>query len=182
MVMEDVFSCVLKIPNIGNTLQLLIYPDKRLNKVSENVTTFDQQLLDLICDMYKTMISKNGLGIAAPQINVHKRIIILQIEQNKPIVFINPEIIDIDQTSNFEYSEGCLSVPSFFETRNRPNKITVKFQKENGKQITSQFTELYSFAIQHEIDHLNGKTFVDNVSSLKKDLIKSKIKKTLRHK
>ena len=123
--------------------------------------------------MFATMYESNGIGLAATQINVHKQIIVMDIstERNQPRVFINPEVQVIDPTL-FDYKEGCLSVPDYFDTIQRPRKIKINYLDINSKPIETEAENLLSVCIQHEIDHLNGKLFIDYLSRLKRDRIK----------
>lgn len=160
-------------------LPLVIWPDERLKKVAEPVTEFNPELNDLIRDMYVTMKANNGIGLAAPQVGVSKRLFILEIEQDKALVFINPEILDASADQLYKIEEGCLSVPGYFEERERPRRIVVRFQEVTGATRELELLGIYAFAFQHELDHLNGVSFVDDASLLKRERIKNKIKKTL---
>jgi peptide deformylase len=163
-------------------LKILQWPnDEALHEQCEDVTEFDDRLLYTIHDMLYTMLSSNGIGLAAPQVGILQRLITIQIEPNKPLVLINPEIVEASEEL-FVFNEGCLSVPGYFEDRKRPARIVVKFQDEVGNHKEFEFRDLYAFCIQHEIDHLNGKVFVDGLSSLKTMRIKAKIKKYLKRK
>lgn len=150
--------------------------DKRLHEKSTDVVVFDENLEHLVLDMLHTMKTANGVGLAAPQVGVLSNVIAIWIEPEKPLVFVNP-VITFASTELFKFNEGCLSVPGYFEDRERPNQIIIKFVDVKGNPHEFECNGLYAFAIQHEIDHLNGKLFVDGVSLLKKSRIKSKMKK-----
>ncbi|MBK8186712.1 MAG: peptide deformylase [Cellvibrio sp.] len=159
-------------------LPILEFPDPRLRTVAKPVTQFDDTLRQLVRDMLETMYDAPGIGLAATQINVHKRIVVIDVseEKNQPQVFINPEIDLLDE-STCEYDEGCLSVPGFFETVIRPAKIRVKAFNEKGEAFTLEPDGLLATCIQHELDHLNGKLFVDHISLFKRTRIRSKLEK-----
>ena len=159
-------------------LPILEFPDPRLRTVAKPVTQFDDTLRQLVRDMLETMYDAPGIGLAATQINVHKRIVVIDVseEKNQPQVFINPEIDLLDE-STCEYDEGCLSVPGFFETVIRPAKIRVKAFNEKGEAFTLEPDGLLATCIQHELDHLNGKLFGDHISLFKRTRIRSKLEK-----
>lgn len=158
-------------------LTILEFPDERLRKVATPVINFDQNLQTLIDDMLETMYQSGGIGLAATQVNIHQRLLVIDTseEKNTPLCLINPEIISGD--GEFEYKEGCLSVPESFEKIKRPGHIFVKALDRNGAEIELEANDLLSTCIQHEIDHLNGKLFVDYLSPLKRQRIKTKIDK-----
>jgi len=160
------------------TLQILEFPDSRLRTVAKPVTVFDDDLKQLVDDMFETMYEAEGIGLAATQVNVHKRLLVIDLSENKdsPQVFINPDFKVIDDELS-EYDEGCLSVPGFYETVCRPKMIQVTAQNAAGEQFELQATGLLATCIQHEIDHLNGKLFVDYLSALKRTRIRSKLEK-----
>lgn len=159
-------------------LQILEFPDPRLRKVAAPVSVFDAKLEVLIADMFETMYEAQGIGLAATQVNVHKRLMILDISENKdsPQVFINPsfEVIDSDL---FDYDEGCLSIPGFYETVSRPQTINARGQDQQGQEFELTAEGILSICVQHEIDHLDGKLFVDYLSTLKRQRIRSKLEK-----
>ena len=159
-------------------LQILEFPDPRLRKMAAPVTVFDAKLEVLINDMLETMYEALGIGLAATQINVHKRLLVLDISEEKdsPQVFINPtyEVIEDELT---EYDEGCLSVPGFYETVARPSAVRVTAVDKQGESFELEADGLLSTCIQHEIDHLDGKLFVDYLSALKRQRIRSKLEK-----
>jgi peptide deformylase len=163
-------------------LPILKWPDdERLHQKSVDVTVFDEELEHLALDLLHTMKTANGVGLAAPQTGNMLNIITIWIEAEKPLGLVNPVIVETSEEL-FEFNEGCLSVPGYFEDRKRPAKIVVKFVDVKGEPHEFECNGLYAFAIQHEIDHLNGRVFVDGASPLKRARIKSKIRKTLRHK
>ena len=131
--------------------------------------------------MLETMYEGEGIGLAATQINVHKRIIVVDItkEKNKPKVLINPEIKKIIDPEKRAYSEGCLSVPGFYEELKRPSSVEVSYQDLEGKMNTQVISGLLSVVIQHEIDHLDGKIMVDSLSNLKREMIRKKLMKNV---
>ncbi len=159
-------------------LQILEFPDVRLRKIATPVTNFDEKLDSLIGDMLETMYAAKGIGLAATQINVHKRLLVLDVSENRdsPQVFINPEVEVIDQELS-EYDEGCLSVPGFYETVSRPCEIKVKAQDSKGLRFELEADGLLATCIQHEVDHLKGKLFVDYLSILKRHRIRDKLEK-----
>jgi peptide deformylase len=159
-------------------LQILEFPDSRLRKVATAVSTFDEKLDSLISNMLETMYDAKGIGLAATQVNVHKRLLVLDVSENRdsPQVFINPEFEVMDEELT-DYDEGCLSVPGFYETVSRPCKIRVKALNSKGESFALDAEGLLSTCIQHEIDHLNGKLFVDYLSVLKRHRIRRKLEK-----
>ncbi len=162
-------------------IPVLKWPDERLSQKSVDVTTFDESLKELVAKLLHTMKANNGIGLAAPQTGNMINLITIWIEEHQPLALVNPVITEVSEEL-FEFEEGCLSVPGWFEKRERPTKIVVKFQDIDGVAREFEFHKLYAFAIQHEIDHLSGKMFIDGASELKKSRIKSKIKKTLKKK
>ena len=164
-------------------LPILEFPDPRLRTIAEPVTEFNDDLRQLVKDMFETMYDAPGIGLAATQINVHQRIITIDTseEKNNPLVVINPQIeILADETERMQ--EGCLSVPGFYEDVVRPNKIRLTAQNEFGEEYTLEADDLLAVCIQHEIDHLEGKLFVDYLSPLKRNRIRSKLDKLHRQK
>ena len=160
------------------TLKILEFPNPNLRKVAVPVTSFDNDLKCLIDNMFETMYEANGIGLAATQVDVHKRLLVLDVseERNDPKVFVNPTI-DVIESDLADYDEGCLSVPGFYETVSRPKKIKVSAQDKEGSQFEIEADGVLSVCIQHEIDHLDGKLFVDYLSSLKRNRIKDKLQK-----
>ncbi len=159
-------------------LQILEFPDPLLRKVAVPVTTFDQELNNLVDDLLETMYEAEGIGLAATQVNVHKRLLVLDISENKdsPQVFINPSF-DILDHELAEYDEGCLSVPGFYETVGRPKSVKISADDREGNPFELEAQGLLATCIQHEVDHLNGKLFVDYISTLKRNRIRDKLEK-----
>ena len=159
-------------------LQILEYPDPRLRKVARPVTVFDGALRKLVADMGQTMYAAPGIGLAATQVDVHERIIVIDVSENKDQlrVFINPEITwASEETALCE--EGCLSVPGIYDEVRRPARVRVKFQDPDGNSHEIDCEGMLAVCIQHEMDHLTGKVFVDYLSTLKQDRIRAKLKK-----
>lgn len=158
-------------------LTILEFPDERLRKKAAEVSAVDDKVRKLVDDMVETMYQAKGIGLAATQVNVHQRIVVIDVseEKDKPLCLINPEIIAKNGVEESE--EGCLSVPGFFEKVKRAERITVKALDKAGKQIQFEADELLAVCIQHELDHLDGKLFVDYLSSLKRQRIKKKLEK-----
>ncbi|MCG6933084.1 MAG: peptide deformylase [Gallionella sp.] len=161
-------------------LKILQYPDERLHKVAKNVEVVNEASRKLVRDMAETMYAAPGVGLAATQVDVHERIIVVDTSESRDQlkVFINPEIIASSGTSHCE--EGCLSVPGIYETVSRAEKVTVRALDENGVPFTLDAEGLLSVCIQHEMDHLVGKVFVEYLSQLKQSRIRVKLKKHLR--
>jgi len=159
-------------------LDILEFPDPRLRTQAKPVENVDGRLLQLINDMFETMYHAQGIGLAATQINVHQRVVVIDVSEqgDQPLVFINPEITVLDGPDH-EYDEGCLSVPGFHETVTRPEKIRVTALDRHGDSFEIEPEGLLAVCIQHEVDHLNGKLFVDHISSLKRKRIRSKLEK-----
>ena len=162
-------------------LKILIFPDPRLRTKAKSVQNIDGSVKELSDDMLETMYEGEGIGLAATQINVHKRIIVVDItkEKNEPQVLINPEITKIIDPEKRTYSEGCLSVPGFYEELKRPSSVEVSYQDLEGKMNTQVISGLLSVVIQHEIDHLDGKIMVDSLSNLKREMIRKKLMKNV---
>lgn len=158
-------------------LDVLIYPDENLATVCQPVETVDDALRQFIDDMFDTMYHHEGIGLAAPQVNVLKRVITMDIEGDKTnqIVLINPEIIESSGETGIE--EGCLSIPGSRALIPRKEKVTVKALNRQGEPFTLEAEGLLAICIQHEIDHLNGVLFVDHISRLKRQRIKEKMLK-----
>ncbi len=158
-------------------LTVLEFPDKRLRTKAKEVTVFDGVTTALVDDMLETMYEFKGVGLAATQINVHQRVIVIDVSEEKdaPLCLINPEIIEKDGVEESE--EGCLSVPGFFENITRAEHIKIKALDKKGKSFEMEANELLSVCIQHEMDHLDGKLFVDYLSPLKRQRIKVKLEK-----
>lgn len=161
-------------------LTILEFPDERLRKKAVAIETFDNSLRQLANDMLETMYQAPGIGLAATQVNVQKCIVVIDIseEKNAPLILINPELIKTQGQEESE--EGCLSVPGFFETVKRAESIRLKAQDLEGKSFEMEADGLLAVCIQHEIDHLKGKLFVDYLSPLKRQLARKKVKKEQR--
>lgn len=161
-------------------LNILQYPDDRLHTVAQSVTEFDERIKTLIQDMAETMYAAGGIGLAATQVNVHQRIVVMDLseERNQLRVFINPLITA--KEGEVTYEEGCLSVPGVYETVHRAERIHVQAMNEHGHPFELDADGLLAICIQHEVDHLNGKVFVEYLSSLKQNRIKTKLKKRIR--
>jgi len=158
-------------------LPILEYPDPRLRIRAEPVTKFDSELKKLVADMFETMYSAPGIGLAATQVNVHRRILVCDIgvDSKQPYCLINPEIVRAEGKTNAE--EGCLSVPEFYDFIDRAAVIRVRACDENGKPFEFEADGMLAVCIQHEMDHLEGKLFVDYLSDLKRERLKKKASK-----
>jgi peptide deformylase len=161
-------------------LNILHYPDPRLRKPALPVETVDDRVRTLVANMLETMYAAPGIGLAATQVNVQKRIVVMDISENKdqPRVFINPAILEREGEGEME--EGCLSVPGFYETVRRAERIRVSALDIEGEPFELEAHGLLAVCIQHEIDHLDGKLFVDYLSMLKRDRIRKKLEKQAR--
>jgi peptide deformylase len=161
-------------------LKILQYPDERLHKVAKKVAQVNEATRRLVRNLAETMYAAPGVGLAATQVDVHERIIVVDISETRTQlkVFINPEIIASSGVSDCE--EGCLSVPGIYETVSRAEKITVRALNEQGASFTLNADGLLAVCIQHEMDHLIGKVFVEYLSQLKQTRIRAKLKKRLR--
>ena len=159
--------------------KILKFPDQDLRIKAKPVETFDEELKTLTDDMFETMHSVNGIGLAATQIGVAKQVAVIDIspEKDEPLVIVNPAIQILDPSKTEDYDEGCLSVPGFFEKISRPSDIKLIFQDLNGKKQEIKPEGLLTKDVQHELDHLNGRLFVDHISELKRRRIRNKIVK-----
>lgn len=164
-------------------LPLVIAPDERLNIKSTSVEKVDDAIRKLLDDMLETMYANDGIGLAAVQVGVHKRCIVIDVTRREgrrePIKLVNPEIVDNSEEQHL-FLEGCLSFPDQFSEVERPDKVKVKYLDENGKEQLLEADGLLATCLQHEIDHTNGVVFVDHISSLKRDMILRKLKKAKR--
>ena len=158
-------------------LNILHFPDDRLRTIAKPVTEVTDKHRTLIKDMLETMYDAPGIGLAATQINFHEQILVIDIseEKNQPIVLINPEILE--KEGDQEFDEGCLSVPGIYETLHRAEKVRVKALNQQGESFEMEADGLLAVCIQHEMDHLQGKLFVDYLSQLKKQRIRKKLEK-----
>ena len=159
--------------------EILIWPDPVLKKKASPVARVDDSTRTLVNDMFETMYAADGVGLAAPQIGVLKNIIVLDTSprqpESKPVAMINPEIVSTE--GRMVYTEGCLSIPGEAEDVERAAKVTVRFLDPDGKQQTLEAEGLLAVAIQHETDHLLGTMFVDHLSSLKREMIRKRMKR-----
>jgi len=162
-------------------LPILEYPDPRLRTKAQPVTVFDAALQTLIDGMFATMYEAPGIGLAASQVNVHRQLLVLDVseEKNAPMVLINPKIIASEGSQT--YQEGCLSVPGIFADVDRADRITVESLDRHGQPQNFEADGLLAVCIQHEMDHLIGKLFVDYLSPLKRDLVRKKLEKQRRN-
>ena len=158
-------------------LNILEYPDPRLTTVASDIEDFDDALKKLVEDMTETMYSAHGIGLAATQVNVHKRLLVLDISENQdqPRVYINPELLS--QSGEQVHEEGCLSVPGIYASVKRAENVTVKAQGIDGKSFEEELEGLHAVCVQHEIDHLIGRLFVDYLSPLKRNMVRKKLEK-----
>lgn len=161
-------------------LDVLRFPDEKLRTVAKKIEKIDKSITSLIGDMFDTMRDENGIGLAATQVNVHKRLVVMDVSENQdePLVFINPEITHKEGKTISE--EGCLSVPNNYAQVERAEKITVTALDKAGEPFTLDADGLLAICIQHELDHLKGKLFVDYLSPLKRQRIKTKLEKEAR--
>ena len=156
---------------------ILEFPDQRLRTRAQPVTVFDAELGRLIDDMFESMYAAPGIGLAATQVDVHKRVLVIDISEarNEPLVFVNPEILAREGVAETE--EGCLSVPGIFDQVERAEKVRVRAQDRTGAFFEQEYRGTLAVCIQHEMDHLEGKLFVDYLSDLKRQRIRKKLEK-----
>ncbi|WP_404392460.1 peptide deformylase [Pseudoalteromonas phenolica] len=161
-------------------LEVLRFPDERLRTVAAPVAEVNDEIRQIVKDMLETMYDENGIGLAATQVNIHKRIVVIDVseEGNEPLVLINPEIIAKEGSTISE--EGCLSVPQSYAKVDRAEQVTVKALNENGEEYTYDADGLLAICTQHELDHLMGKLFIDYLSPLKRQRIRAKLEKEAR--
>lgn len=161
-------------------LNILRYPDARLHKIASPVTVFDESLKKLVRDLAETMYSVPGVGLAATQVDVHKRVIVIDVSERHDslVVLVNPEIVDASGVSDIE--EGCLSVPGVYDIVGRAERVKVRAYDHNGNPFTLEAQGLLAVCIQHEMDHLEGKVFVEYLSQLKQQRVRAKLAKQLR--
>lgn len=159
-------------------LNILEFPDPRLRTIAEPVEMVDDDIRTLINDMFETMYDANGIGLAATQVNVHLQVVVIDLSEDnsEPLVLINPRYQIIEEDLD-EMQEGCLSVPGFYETVERPRRIHVESLDREGNTQQFEAEGLLAVCIQHELDHLDGKLFVDYLSKLKRQRIRSKLEK-----
>jgi peptide deformylase len=158
-------------------LEVLRFPDERLRTVAKEVIDINDETREIVSDMMATMYDENGIGLAATQVNIHQRIVVIDVseEGNEPLVLINPEIIKKDGKKISE--EGCLSVPNSYAKVDRAETVTVKAFDENGNEYEKDAEGLFAVCIQHELDHLKGVLFIDYLSPLKRQRIRKKLEK-----
>jgi peptide deformylase len=161
-------------------LHILRYPDARLHKVAAPVTVFDEALKQLVADMAETMYAAPGIGLAATQVDIHKQVIVIDVSERRDslVVLVNPEILESQGESDIE--EGCLSVPTVYEMVPRAERVKVRAYDQNGNPFTLEAQGLLSVCLQHEMDHLQGKVFVEYLSQLKQQRVRAKLAKQLR--
>ncbi|MDN4502319.1 peptide deformylase [Alteromonadaceae bacterium BrNp21-10] len=161
-------------------LEVLTFPDERLRTVAKPVSEVNPQIQNLVKDMFDTMRDEKGIGLAATQVNVHLRVVVMDVseEQDNPLVFINPEITHMEGNTISE--EGCLSVPGNYAKVDRAENVTVTALDSNGESFTLEASGLLAVCIQHELDHLKGKLFIDYLSPLKRQRIRKKLEKEAR--
>ena len=165
-----------------SVLKILIFPDQRLRTVAKPVQQINKKIKKLVTDLQETMYNGNGIGLSATQVNVHKRIMVIDIseEKNSPHILINPKIEMMNPIERVVHGEGCLSVPGFYEEVERPSNILVNALDLEGKEFSIKAKGLLSVAIQHEMDHLEGKIFLDYLSNVKRQIIRKKLIKSLK--
>src|SRR3954449_2237429 len=161
-------------------LNILRYPDARLHKSAALVTVFDDALKKLVSDMAETMYAAPGIGLAATQVDVHKQVIVVDVSERRDslVVLVNPQIVEAVGVSDIE--EGCLSVPSIYELVERAERVKVRAYDQNGNAFTLEAQGLLAVCIQHEMDHLKGKVFIEQLSQLKQQRIRARIAKQQR--
>ncbi len=161
-------------------LNILRYPDARLHKLAAPVTVFDDALKNLVRDLAETMYAAPGVGLAASQVDVHKQVIVLDVSERRDslVVLVNPEIVEAIGVSDIE--EGCLSVPGVYDIVERAERVKVRAYDQNGTPFTLEAQGLLAVCIQHEMDHLKGKVFVEYLSQLKQQRVRARLAKQLR--
>lgn len=164
---------------------LVILPDPVLREVSKPVEHIDEALQTLADDMLETMYHAQGVGLAAIQIGIPLRMLVIDVSQNdeqkNPLVIINPEILWLSEERNI-HKEGCLSIPEYYAEVERPKRLRVRYQNREGKQTEMEADDLLATCLQHEIDHLNGRLFIDHISKIKRDMVIRKFKKRAKEK
>jgi peptide deformylase len=162
------------------TLNILRYPDARLHKQAAPITVFDEALKKFVAELAETMYAAPGIGLAATQVDIHKQVIVVDVSERRDslVVLVNPEIVDATGVSDIE--EGCLSVPGVYELVERAERVKVRAYDQNGTAFTLEAQGLLAVCIQHEIDHLKGKVFVEQLSQLKQQRIRARLAKQQR--
>ena len=165
-----------------SVLKVLIFPDQRLRTVAKPVKTVNEGIKKLVTDLQETMYKGKGIGLSATQVNIHKRIMVIDVspEKDSPLTLINPEINIIEPKEKKISEEGCLSFPGFYEEVERPSKIDVIALNEKEHEINIKAEGLLAVAIQHEMDHLEGRIFLDYLSNLKRQIIRKKLMKSFK--
>jgi len=160
-----------------STLPILLFPDTQLRKVAKSVEEVDGRIDDLVGNMLETMYDAPGIGLAATQVNVHERVVVIDVSEecDSPLVLINPEIVD--KHGDSEAQEGCLSIPGVYENIKRPAEVHIKALGRDGNPYELSADGLLATCIQHEVDHLDGKLFVDYLSTLKRNRIRKQLLK-----
>ena len=160
---------------------ILSYPDPRLRTIAKPVEQFDEELQTLIDDMFQTMYAAKGIGLAATQIDQHLQLIVMDLSEDgsQPRVFINPTITPLVE-EQFTYEEGCLSVPEYYDKVDRPKRVKIQALDKDGSAFEEEAEGMLAVCIQHELDHLNGKLFVDYLSKLKQDRARDKVRKVIK--
>jgi peptide deformylase len=161
-------------------LNILRYPDARLHKVAAPVTVFDESVKNLVRDLAETMYTAPGVGLAATQLDVHKQVVVVDVSERRDslVVLVNPEIVEASGVSDIE--EGCLSVPGVYDIVQRAERVKVRACDQNGNPFTLEAQGLLAVCIQHEMDHLKGKVFVEYLSQLKQQRVRARLAKQLR--
>jgi len=161
-------------------LNILRYPDARLHKVAAPITVFDESLKNLVRDLAETMYAAPGVGLAATQVDLHKQVIVVDVSERRDslVVLVNPEIVEASGVSDIE--EGCLSVPGVYDIIERAERVKVRAYDQNGNPFTLEAQGLLAVCIQHEMDHLKGKVFVEYLSQLKQQRVRARLAKQLR--
>lgn len=162
-------------------LEILVYPDERLRKLAQPVKNVDSRIRTLVEDMLETMYSANGIGLAATQVDIHEQVIVMDLseERDQPLVLINPQILEKDGEQ--VYDEGCLSVPEYYAPVKRAERIKISALDQQGEIYELEAEGLLAVCIQHEMDHLAGRVFVDYLSRLKQDRVRKKLIKRERN-
>ena len=162
-------------------LPILSFPDQRLRTIAKPVEKITDQIRQLVDDMFETMYDAPGIGLAATQVDKHIQLIVMDLSENKdqPMVFINPKIKPLTQETQ-PYEEGCLSVPQIYDKVSRPTHVKIQYMNLEGETIEVEADGLLAICIQHEMDHLNGKLFVDYLSPLKRQRAREKVEKVVR--
>lgn len=170
----------INVPPLPNPLPILVFPDSQLRRTAAPVDNVDGEVVELIDRMLETMYEAQGIGLAATQVDVHRRVVVIDVsdESDSPLVLVNPQLVLSEGVG--EMQEGCLSIPGVYETVKRPSEVRVSAVDRHGEPYEMDADGLLAVCIQHEIDHLDGKLFVDYLSPLKRNRIRRKMEKRLR--